>query len=110
MNKQGIVGLLNTSIMTTTGIYKLENLTLEEAYDLVHFGPVESAIGHSGTAQVMTELLGLQVDVNRIEFAQEVGQQAIVFKLNKRLPEGKILTLEEIKEIGFKFQLMTRIE
>lgn len=57
----------------------------------------------------MSALLGIHVPMNRIEFKQEVGQNALVFKLRGRPPEGKILTIEEITEIGYDFQLMTRI-
>ena len=57
----------------------------------------------------MSELLENKIEVNRIQFEQEVEQQAIVFKLNGRPPEGTILSLEDIEKIGYKFQLLTRI-
>jgi len=41
-------------------------------------------------------------------YAQEVGQQAIVLKINGRIPEGKILSLEDIEEIGYTLKLMVR--
>lgn len=57
----------------------------------------------------MTTLLDTEVAVNRQMFVQQVGQKALVFKLNGRPQEGKILTIDEINEIGYKFQLLTRI-
>ena len=39
-------------------------------------------------------------------FKQEKGQKALCFKLNGRPQEGKILTLEELKEIGYEFKLL----
>ena len=54
-------------------------------------------------------LLATEVAVNRPMFTQQVGQKALVFKLNGRPQEGKILTIDEINEIGYKFQLLTRI-
>ncbi|XGU48360.1 STIV orfB116 family protein [Fusobacterium necrophorum subsp. funduliforme] len=69
-----------------------------------------SAIGHESTALIMTELLDAQVQVNRIQFAQENNQKAIVFKLNGRAPEGVILSKEEIEAIGYKFQLLEKID
>lgn len=57
----------------------------------------------------MTTLLNINVIDDRIEFAQETGQKALVFKLNGRPEEGKILTTQEIEQIGYKFQLLAKI-
>lgn len=106
------LALLNTSILTTAGTYSLTDISLEEARELVedNIDNLDSAIGHQSTAEIMTTLLGVDVPVNRQMFAQEVGQQALVFKLNGRPQEGKILSAEEIETIGYKFQLLTRLE
>jgi hypothetical protein len=69
-----------------------------------------SAIGHESTAQILSDLLGIDVPVNRIQFAQQEEQTALVFKLQGRPPEGKILTREEIETIGYKFQILRRIK
>ena len=104
------LALLNTSILTNEGNYNLRNITLDEARQLVKENELDSAIGHASTAEIMTSLLGVKVPVNRQMFHQEPGQQALVFKLNGRPQEGKILTREEIEQIGYKFQLLTRAE
>lgn len=108
----GKLALLNTSILTTTGAYRLIDITLDDARRIVsdHAGNLDSAIGHQSTAEIMTTLLGTEIPVNRQMFTQEVGQAALVFKLNGRPPEGKILTVEEIEEIGYKFQVLKRLE
>lgn len=105
------VTLLNTSIATTPGTFKLEDITLTKAKNIIknNADNLLSAIGHDSTAQIMSELLENKIEVNRIEFKQEIEQQAIVFKLNGRPPEGTILSLEDIEKIGYKFQLLTRI-
>lgn len=104
------LALLNTSILTTAGSYTLEDIDLDTARKLVadSDGFIDSAIGHQSTAEIMTTLLDTEVVVNRQMFVQQVGQKALVFKLNDRPEEGKILTAEEINEIGYKFQLLTR--
>lgn len=104
------LGILNTSILTEDGVYTLTTISLADAKGLVEKNPLDSAIGHTSTAEIMTELLGIEIPVNRQNFRQEVGQQALIFKLNSRPPEGKILTRDEIEEIGYKFQLLTRLE
>lgn len=105
------LALLNTSILTTAGNYILEDITLEKARQMVadNADNLDSAIGHQSTAEIMTTLLCVDVPVNRQMFSQETGQQALVFKLNGRPQEGKILTVAMIEEIGYKFQLLTRL-
>lgn len=103
------LAILNTSILTTTGAYTLEDITLDQAKELVSTNELDSAVGHQSTAEIMTTLLGVEIPMNRQMFAQQPGQQALVFKLNGRPEEGKILSVEEIERIGYKFQLLSRI-
>ena len=104
------LALLNTSILTNAGTYSLQDITLSEARTLVRENELDSAIGHASTAMIMSKLLGTKVPVKRQMFSQKMGQQALVFKLNGRPEEGKILSAEEIEQIGYKFQLLTRIK
>ena len=102
------LGILNTSILTTTGTFQLEDITLQEAQKVVKESEILSAVGHQSTAEILTTLLGVQIPMNRIMFEQEQGQKALVFKLLGRPEEGKILTQQEIEEIGYKFQMLTK--
>jgi hypothetical protein len=103
------VEVLNTSILTAVGSYELVEITLDEAKALVRQpAGFESAVGHESTAQILTTLLGVEVPMNRIFFQQQAGQEALVFKLNGRPPEGTILTAEEITAIGYSFMKLTR--
>ena len=70
--------------------------------------PLCCYIRHQSTADILTTLLGVQVPMNRIMFEQEQGQKALVFKLLGRPEEGKILTQQEIEEIGYRFQILIR--
>ena len=108
MKTNQIVGILNTSIITTDGNYTLTTITTTQAQELTQNNQILSAVGHEATAQVLTTILGVEVPVNRILFAQEVGQQAIVLKIKGRIPEGKILSLDDIEEIGYDLKLMVR--
>lgn len=112
-----MLAILNTSIITAYGSFDYKAISFDDAKLLVHdaldpmIGPDEgilSAIGHQSTAEILSELLGTEVPVNRIQFAQEIGQSAIVFKLKGRPPEGVILSREEIEEIGYDFGLLNR--
>lgn len=104
------LAVLNTTIATTDGLFEVRTISLEEARGLVAKNELDSAVGHQSTADIMTTLLGVEIPMNRQMFVQEAGQEALVFKLNGRPAEGKILTSEEIEEIGYEFKLMTRIK
>lgn len=106
------LALLNTSILTTAGEYRLTDITLDEAKALVknNRDNLDSAIGHASTAEIMTTLLESDIKVNRQMFMQDVRQMALVFKLNGRPEEGKILSAEDIEQIGYKFQILDRIK
>lgn len=104
------LAILNTSILTAAGTYKLTDIDVDTARTLVHTREIDSAVGHQSTAEIMTILLDKEIPVNRQMFSQQPGQQALVFKLNGRPQEGKILTADEIEQIGYKFQLLERID
>lgn len=102
--------LFNTSIATTAGLdYSLEATTARHARDLLayHGGPIVSAIGHQATADALSQILGREVRVNRIAAEMEPGDVAVVLKLRGRLPEGQILTRDELEAIGFDLLLLT---
>jgi len=103
------LALLNTTIATVDGVFEVRTISLEQARELVQSNELLSAIGHDSTAKIMTELLGVNVPMNRIQFEQEQGQTALVFKLKGRAPEGVVLTKEEIEEIGYEFKTMTLV-
>jgi hypothetical protein len=106
--------LLNACILTRFGTYTYKPLTLEEARALVsefqqEEKPIQSAIGHQSTAELLTTLLEFPVAANRMEFQQMLDDAALIFKLNGRPPEGKVLSREELEEIGYEFGLLSRL-
>ncbi len=104
------ITLLNTSVLTTFGIFEFQPLTLEKARSLILVNEVFSAIGHPETAEILSDLLGIPVAANRIEYVQEVGETALIFKLKSRIPEGKVLNRMEIEEIGYEFGILRRLK
>jgi len=102
------IAILNTTILTANGDFGLKSISLEKAKSLIELNAdnLLSAIGHQSTADILTNLLDVKIEVNRIQFKQEPGQLALCFKLNGRPEEGKILTIGEIEEIGYEFKLL----
>ena len=104
------ITLLNTSILTAFGRYEFQPISLLEVKELVKNSRIVSAIGHAATADVLSDLLEIEVKANRIEFVQSVDSVAIIFKLKSRIPEGKVLNQTEIEEIGYEFGILRRLK
>jgi len=106
----GILAVLNTSILTADGIYRLRTVSLDEALVLVDLATgLDSAVGHAATAAILTELLGTEVPVHRQLFVQKPGQLALVFKMKGRPEEGQILSRDEIEAMGYELKVLERI-
>lgn len=104
-----VIPLLNTSIITAEGTFEFHYITLDGARRiLADADGVTSHVGHDSTAAIMTELLGVDVPMSRVPFEQMPGQEALVFKLNGRPPEGRILSREEIESVGYSWGLLIR--
>ena len=110
MDKGMEIGIFNGTIATTNGVYKISDINIDDAKKLICKNGFISAIGHKSTAEAISDTFNMNIPMSRIDFRQQVGQKAVVFKLNKRPPEGSILCRTEIEEIGYSFKLMERLE
>ncbi len=104
------VGIFNGTVATTNGLYRVSDLTVDEAKEILCENGYVSAIGHESTAKIISELMEMDIPMNRINFAQMVGQKAVVFKLNRRPKEGTVLSRDQVEEVGYSFKLMERLE
>jgi len=103
-----VLYILNAPILTAFGKYTYVQISVDEAKKLLENNEFISAIGHKGTAELLTKLLDIEIPANRIAIKMQVGDKAIVFQLLQRLEEGKVLTEEELKKIPFTFGLLIR--
>jgi len=100
--------LLNTLIVPVDfdkhrgAIVELRRISKEEAIEELKKG-FESAVGHEGTAKLISQLSGVEVPVERKTIFFELGDEGIHFFLKERLPEGKVLTKEELERLPFWF-------
>jgi hypothetical protein len=80
----------------------LRRASLEEARALLNDNFI-SAVGHEGTAQILSGLLGVQIEYrkDRPSIFFRSGDKGLHFFLKKRLPEGVILTSEELKNLDY---------
>jgi len=65
-----------------------------------------SVIGHQATASYIKAITGFDVAVNRTNLTLESGDKILVLQLLGRLPEGTILTEEELRQVPSKWYLV----
>lgn len=103
-----MITILNCPVLTNEGQYNYQKVSLAYAKELVNNQKWQSAIGHESTAKIISQLLKIECPVNRINYVQDGDEVCLVFKLNSRPSEGKILTIEEIESIGYSWYLLER--
>lgn len=104
------LAILNASIITNLGSYVAYPIPLSTAKLLVNSMRISSHVGHESTATLLSDLLDRPIGYSRKELKQSVGQMALVFKLKKRAPEGKILSRDMLEDIGYEFWIVYRTQ
>ena len=98
--------LLNSPVLSNWGHFEFEGpMNLAQARAAIPDQFV-SAIGHQTTADLLSQLLHIQVPMNRTQIAMQTGDVALVFRLKKRPPEGTVLDLQQLNAIGYQFGLL----
>ena len=106
-----MIYLLNTPILTDYGVYDFKKISQEVLRaQLLLSGGFTSAIGHQGTADLLSKILGIPVPMNRVAIRMAEGDEAIVFRLKNRLAEGTVLTEEQLSQLDYEFGILERIE
>jgi DNA-directed RNA polymerase subunit H (RpoH/RPB5) len=87
-------------------VVRFEMLPEEEAKKMLESIAFESAIGHESTAKVLSERLGQEIRVDRTPVSLQVGDQVLICQIaGGRLPEGKILSEEEVRRLPITYIL-----
>jgi len=97
-----ISNAFSLSMLTGPATIKVFEVTVFDVKDIIKDGFV-SAIGHEATAKIISTQLGVQVPVNRISIKLTSGDVLVVYQLLTRLPEGKVLNEEEMKQVQAKW-------
>lgn len=100
--------LLNSPVLTDYGEWKYEGpLSLQQARQKLD-SKFESAIGHAAAAEMLSTLLQLPVPVKRQSIKMNVDDQALVFRILRRLEEGQLLSRSELEQIPFELGWLVR--
>jgi hypothetical protein len=94
------LGMLSgNSVLTVTEISNDQaTLLLKDGFN--------SAVGHQATADFIKGLTGIEVPANRVALSLKAGDMILVLQLQGRLPEGKVLSEEEMTQIPYKWYLV----
>ncbi len=97
--------ILDSPILTSYGLYEYRPISIEEAREIVRRRSREiiSAVGHKATADLLSRLFGFEIEVCRKKIEMEAGDQALVFQVLERLPEGT-----ELQRIPYRLGILTR--
>jgi RNase P/RNase MRP subunit POP5 len=96
------IGMLSEFPITV----KVEEIDINEAKQILANSFV-SAIGHQSTSLILSKMLGLPVETNRVAIKLQRGDVLVVFQLLQRLEEGAVLSEQEILNIPHKFFKIT---
>ena len=77
---------------------------IREAQELV------SVIGHQGTAELVSVLSGVRVEVNRVNFTLKDNDVLLVVVLRERLGEGVVLNKSEAERVGVDFWEVRKVD
>ena len=101
----------NSPYMAGYGSFRHTEISLEEAEKLVSECGDNwlSAIGHESTAQLLSELFGKQIPVNRIDYQYQTGDVQLILRLKKRQPEGSVLNREALDKVGYSFSIIEAV-
>ena len=102
--------VLNTPVITNYGVFKFEKIDIENAKKLLKSSNFISAVGHKGTADIMSRLFGVEIPNNRVAITMQPGDQAIVFRLLVRMEEGRVLSMEDLKNLPYEIALLTMLD
>ena len=71
-------------------------MSLDEVREVLKSTSFTSAVGHASTAEIISLLVGIEVPANRATISLSPEDKLIVFQIQVRLPEGVVLTRDEV--------------
>jgi len=101
-----ISNAFSLSMLTPPTTIKVVEASVEDVKNILTRG-FTSAVGHDATSQIISVQTGIQVPTNRINIKLSAGDVLIVYQLLTRLPEGKILGVDEMRQVPSKWYVVT---
>ena len=104
------VAVLSSCKLNIDGSFWLRTMSVEEAKALAaRAEKVVSFIEDRVTAVNISILLEKDIKISRSQYLHPINQVALILKTDEPLPEGIVLSLEELQAKGAKFQVLIRL-
>jgi len=101
-----ISNAFSLSMLTPPTTLTVVEASAEDVKNILNQG-FTSAVGHEATSKIISTQLGIQVPTNRVSIKLSAGDMLIVYQLLTRLPEGKILSEDEMRQMPAKWYIVT---
>ena len=108
--REKTIYLLNSPVLPNHGTFKFMLMDHNDAIRMLRTNSSVSAIGHEATAKMLSKLWAMDIPVNRTQIHMDIGDQAIIFRLQTRLPEGMVLNEYELSKISYELGLLERVD
>lgn len=105
-----IVNAFSVTMLPGDSCIKFKEIRSDVAALFAQALPTQSAVGHEGTAKIFSAILGKDIPANRIPVQILPGEKVLLGSISGRLPEGKVLSYEELKDISIKWYLVSICE
>jgi len=94
-----IANAFSVNMLDSDATISFKKLSLDEVREKLQNNDFKSVVGHPATAQFLSELIGVKIDANREMYKMSKDDVLIVAVLGVRLPEGKVLSKEEVEAL-----------
>lgn len=109
LSSGGLIYVLNTPIVTAYGDFRFSGPIPPEEAARRLAGGFTSAVGHAASAAFLSAVLGVEVPASRIAVSMQPGDQALVLRLLDRLPEGQVLSPEQLAGVPYELAWLERV-
>ncbi len=103
-----MIYILNAPVITNFGSYSFKRISPNEAKTILANGFV-SAVGHEGTARVISGIIRTEIPHNRVAVHMLPGDKAVVLWLLDRPEEGHVYSADELGKIPCELGLLERL-
>jgi hypothetical protein len=86
---------------------KVSEISVDQVKKLLTSSSFISAVGHQSTADYIRAVTNVNVTCNRVAISLAAGDKLLVLQLLSRLPEGVVLTQDEVAKVPSKWYLVT---
>jgi len=100
-----IANAFSLNMVTAPAVVKVSEVDIETVKDFLKNG-YTSAVGHQSTADYIKVVTGIDVVANRISISLKPGDMLIVLQLLGRLPEGSVLSQDDLAKVPCKWYMV----